>query len=108
LGSRRPAGPGNVVECAGAGLLLGCLYRRIRFGRPIIVVSGLPRSGTSLVMNMLEAGGLRIVTDGVRDADEDNPKGYYEDEDVRVKGLHEARHKGWLRDARGRGIKIIA
>ena len=52
---------------------------------PVIVVSGLPRSGTSLVMQMLEAGGVEIVTDGERTADDDNPRGYYEFE--RVKSL---------------------
>ena len=57
---------------------LRSLYRRLRFGEPIVVVSGLPRSGTSMTMKMLEAAGLEIVTDGVRTADEDNPKGYYE------------------------------
>ena len=50
-----------------------------------MVVSGLPRSGTSMLMKMLEAGGVPIVTDGLRTADEDNPKGYYELE--RVKNL---------------------
>jgi hypothetical protein len=58
-------------------------YRRVRYGRPIVVVSGLPRSGTSMAMKMLEAGGLPVVTDGLRAADEDNPKGYYEDESVK-------------------------
>jgi len=82
------------------------VYRRIRFGRPIVVVSGLPRSGTSMAMKMLEAGGLRVVTDGLRTADEDNPKGYYEDE--RVKELHQTADKAWLRAARGKAIKIIS
>jgi len=82
------------------------LYRRVRYGRPIVVVSGLPRSGTSMAMKMLEAGGLAVVTDGLRTADEDNPKGYYEDE--RVKDLHQAVDKSWLRDSRGKVIKIIS
>jgi hypothetical protein len=81
-------------------------YRRVRYGRPIVVVSGLPRSGTSMAMKMLEAGGLRVVTDGLRSADEDNPKGYYEDE--RVKDLHQPGDKTWLRDARGKVVKIIS
>jgi len=84
----------------------GRFYRRIRYGRPIVVVSGLPRSGTSMAMKMLEAGGLRVVTDGRRAADEDNPKGYYEDE--RVKDLHRAGDKSWLRGARGDVVKIIS
>jgi hypothetical protein len=82
------------------------LYRRIRYGRPIVVVSGLPRSGTSMAMKMLEAGGLGVVTDGLRAADEDNPKGYYEDE--RVKDLYREGDKTWLRDSRGKVIKIIS
>ena len=81
-------------------------YRRVRYGSPIVVVSGLPRSGTSMAMKMLEAGGLPVVTDGLRSADEDNPKGYYEDE--RVKELHQAADKAWLRDARGKVVKIIS
>jgi hypothetical protein len=44
---------------------------------PVIVVSGLPRSGTSMMMKMLEAGGLELVVDGKRKADKDNPKGYF-------------------------------
>jgi hypothetical protein len=44
----------------------------------ITIVSGLPRSGTSLMMQMLAAGGLPILTDGERQADADNPRGYYE------------------------------
>ena len=81
-------------------------YRRIRYGPPVVVVSGLPRSGTSMAMKMLEAGGLGVVTDGLRTADEDNPKGYYEDE--RVKDLYQPGDKTWLRDSRGKVIKIIS
>ena len=50
----------------------------------LTIVSGLPRSGTSLMMQMLEAGGLPALTDGVRAADVDNPKGYYEFEPVKT------------------------
>ena len=82
------------------------LYRRLRYGQPIVVVSGLPRSGTSMAMKMLEAGGLGVVTDGLRTADEDNPKGYYEDE--RVKDLYQPGDKTWLRESRGKVIKIIS
>jgi hypothetical protein len=85
---------------------VGRIYRRIRWGRPIVVVSGLPRSGTSMVMKMLEAGGLSVVTDGLRAADEHNPKGYYEDE--RVKDLYQSGDKTWLRESRGKVIKIIS
>jgi len=71
-----------------------------------VIVSGLPRSGTSMAMKMLEAGGLGVVTDGLRTADEDNPKGYYEDE--RVKDLYQPGDKTWLRESRGKVIKIIS
>ncbi len=82
------------------------IYRRIRFGAPIVVVSGLPRSGTSMAMKMLEAGGLSLVIDGIRTADEDNPKGYYEDE--RVKDLAQMDDKSWITGAQGKAIKIIS
>jgi hypothetical protein len=82
------------------------LYRRLRYGEPVIVVSGLPRSGTSMAMKMLAAGGLPIVTDGQRIADEDNPKGYFEDE--RVLRLAEAVDTSWLEGARGKAVKIIS
>ena len=81
-------------------------YRRLRYGQPIVVVSGLPRSGTSMIMKMLEAGGLAVLTDGLRTADEDNPKGYYEVE--RVKNLGSESDKSWLAEARGKGIKVIS
>jgi hypothetical protein len=69
----------------------------------ITVVSGLPRSGTSLMMQMLQAGGLPALTDGVRSADESNPRGYFEFEPV--KRLRADR--SWLDQARGRAVKII-
>jgi len=81
-------------------------YRRLRYGQPIVVVSGLPRSGTSMVMKMLEAGGLPVMTDGIRGADEDNPKGYYEVE--RVKNLAQEQDKAWLAEARGKVVKVIS
>jgi tetratricopeptide (TPR) repeat protein len=52
-------------------------------GKTFVLVSGLPRSGTSLMMQMLEAGGLKILTDRERAADVDNPKGYYEWEPIK-------------------------
>ena len=81
-------------------------YRRLRFGKPIVVVSGLPRSGTSMTMKMLEAGGMQILTDGARTADESNPKGYYEF--APVMNLHEDPDKRWLTQARGKAVKIIS
>ena len=81
-------------------------YRRLRYGEPIVVVSGLPRSGTSMAMKMLEAAGLSMVVDGLREADEDNPKGYFELE--RVKDLANETDWSWLDSARGKAIKIIS
>jgi hypothetical protein len=82
------------------------LYRRLRYGEPVVVVSGLPRSGTSMLMKMLEAGGVPVMTDGLREADEDNPKGYYEVE--RIKDLARETDRGWLVEARGKAIKVIS
>lgn len=85
------------------------LSRRLRpqaSGEAIVVVSGLPRSGTSMMMGMLEAGGLEILTDGARIADVDNPKGYYEYE--RIKDLEKETDKSYLRAARGKVVKVIS
>ncbi len=73
--------------------------------KDIIVVSGLPRSGTSMMMKMLVEGGLPIVTDKVRNADEDNPNGYFEFEPV--KQLADGQF-AWLADANGKVVKIIS
>ncbi|MBV8728585.1 MAG: sulfotransferase [Acidobacteriia bacterium] len=67
------------------------------------MVSGLPRSGTSMIMRMLESGGLPLVTDGIRQADDDNPRGYYEYEPV--KRLD--KDASWLKDTYHKAIKII-
>jgi hypothetical protein len=81
------------------------LTRKSR-GEPIVVVSGLPRSGTSMMMRMLEAGGLPILADGERAADIDNPKGYFELE--RIKDLETEQDKSYLRAARGKAVKVIS
>lgn len=70
----------------------------------IIVVTGLPRSGTSMLMQMLAAGGVDVVSDGLREPDEDNPRGYLEFEPV--KNLF--KDSKWLFEARGRVVKIVA
>jgi hypothetical protein len=70
----------------------------------ITIVSGLPRSGTSLMMRMLEAGGMPVLVDHIRKADEDNPRGYYEFE--RVKQIET--DQAWLADAGGRAVKLVA
>ncbi|NCF64570.1 MAG: sulfotransferase family protein [Chloroflexi bacterium] len=71
----------------------------------ITVVSGLPRSGTSMLMKMLEAGGLPPLIDNIRTADDDNPKGYYEFE--RVKAMDKG-DTAWLADAQGKVVKVIS
>jgi hypothetical protein len=83
------------------------LARRLRYGKPIVIVSGLPRSGTSMMMRMLDAGGLAPLEDGVRTADVSNPKGYFEFEPV--KELESARGDvAWLPAARGKAVKVIS
>jgi RNase adaptor protein for sRNA GlmZ degradation len=72
---------------------------------PIVIVSGLPRSGTSMMMKVLEAGGLPVVIDGLRAADPDNPEGYYEFE--RVKELDKG-GTAWVADAQGKAVKVIS
>ena len=71
----------------------------------VTVVSGLPRSGTSMMMRMLEAGGIPPLTDELREADKDNPKGYYEFE--RVKKLDEG-DTDWVEEAQGKSVKVIS
>ncbi|MDF1513097.1 MAG: sulfotransferase [Anaerolineae bacterium] len=73
--------------------------------RAVVVVSGLPRSGTSMMMRMLDQGGLPVLVDNIRTPDEDNPRGYYEFE--RVKKLPEG-DIAWLKDAQGRVVKVLA
>jgi len=69
----------------------------------VTIVSGLPRSGTSMMMQMLEAGGLPALTDEIRKADDDNPKGYYEFEPVKKT----KQDPSWLESARGKVVKIV-
>lgn len=70
----------------------------------ITIVSGLPRSGTSLMMQMLAAGGMTLLTDGERHADTDNPRGYYEWE--RIKQLPQ--NPNCIDEAEGRVVKVIS
>jgi hypothetical protein len=69
----------------------------------ITIVSGLPRSGTSLLMQMLDAGGLAALTDNVRTSDEDNPRGYFELEAVK----RTREDSSWLDQAAGRAVKMV-
>lgn len=72
--------------------------------REVIVVSGLPRSGTSLMMQMLDRGGVPVVTDAIRTADVDNPRGYYEFE--QVKKLKD--DASWVPATRGKAVKMVS
>jgi hypothetical protein len=85
------------------------IYTRL-FGKKyhnqfITIVSGLPRSGTSLMMSMLAAGGLEVVTDNLRMADDDNLNGYFEFEEVKnlIKGEY-----NWIATSHGRVVKVIS
>jgi hypothetical protein len=69
----------------------------------VTVVTGVPRSGTSLVMQMLAAGGIEPLTDGLRLPDDDNPRGYFELEAVK----RTRRDASWVREAVGRSVKVI-
>ncbi|MEW6220031.1 MAG: alkaline phosphatase family protein [Thermodesulfobacteriota bacterium] len=74
-------------------------------GREVItIVSGLPRSGTSMMMQMLAAGGLAPLTDGQRPADDHNARGYFEF----APAARLARDASWLPQAQGRAVKIVA
>jgi predicted AlkP superfamily phosphohydrolase/phosphomutase/tetratricopeptide (TPR) repeat protein len=68
------------------------------------IVSGLPRSGTSLMMRILEAAGLPVMSDGLRGADDDNPGGYYEWEAIKKVGTQPA----VLSEARGKVVKVVS
>ncbi len=85
--------------------ILSAPGRRVRHA-PVVVVSGLPRSGTSMAMKMLAAGGLPLLSDGRRQADEDNPEGYFELEDVKT--LSSGTPPEWLDLAAGRAVKVIS
>lgn len=71
-------------------------------GADVVVVCGVPRSGTSMVMQMLDAGGLPILHDQVRGPDRDNPRGYFEL--AAVKGSRD--DVGWVERAAGRAVKV--
>ena len=70
----------------------------------IVIVSGLPRSGTSLMMQMLHQGGLTTMTDEIRMADTDNPRGYFEFEQAKKT----KQDPSWLAEARGKVVKMVS
>src|SRR5215211_3521881 len=69
----------------------------------LTIVSGLPRSGTSMMMRMLETGGLPVLTDHVRTPDDDNPNGYYEFEAVKQTKEDDS----WLEGTEGKAVKMV-
>lgn len=69
----------------------------------LTIVSGLPRSGTSMMMRMMETGGLPVMIDLIREADDDNPNGYYEFEAVK----HTKEDASWLDDSDGKVVKMV-
>ncbi len=71
----------------------------------IFIVSGLPRSGTSMMMHMLKAGGVKILEDKTREPDEHNPNGYYEYEFASK--LPEG-NVDWLEKAEGKAVKVLS
>ncbi|MBM3861905.1 MAG: tetratricopeptide repeat protein, partial [Verrucomicrobia bacterium] len=75
----------------------------VNLAETVTIVSGLPRSGTSVMMQMLRAGGLPVLTDGARAADENNPRGYFEFE----KAKQLATDNSWLTSAKGKVVKIV-
>ena len=76
----------------------------MRMSKSLIIVTGLPRSGTSMMMKMLQSAGLEVVTDNIRKADEDNPEGYYEFE--KVKNIKE--DVSWLDGVEGKVVKMAS
>lgn len=69
----------------------------------LTIVSGLPRSGTSLTMQMIAEGGIAPLIDHIRTADEDNPKGYYEFELVKKT----KKDPSWVKDGVGKVVKMV-
>jgi hypothetical protein len=87
-----------------SGIVVSIITKMTPIQDSLIVVTGLPRSGTSMLMQMLSAGGIEVVSDGLRKADEDNPHGYLEFEPVKKL----LRDSSWLSASRGKAIKIVA
>ena len=69
----------------------------------LTIVSGLPRSGTSMMMSMIGAGGIPVLVDNIREADQDNPRGYYEFEPVKKT----KEDPSWLTQAGGKVVKMV-
>ena len=87
-----------------AAISSACTFLDKPFSEVITIVSGLPRSGTSMMMQMLKAGGFPLLVDQKRKADESNPEGYYETELARQL----LQNNAWIHEALGRGAKVVA
>jgi hypothetical protein len=74
-----------------------------KHAEPLTIVSGLPRAGTSMMMRMIDAGGIPALTDNIRQADEDNPRGYYEFEPVK----RTREDPTWIASAAGKVVKMV-
>mgnify|MGYP003681897575 CR=1 FL=1 len=81
------------------------IKRKMKKSSFITVVSGLPRSGTSMMMSALKNGGMPLMIDNIREADANNPKGYYEFEGVKKLSKMD---NDWLDSAQGKAVKIIS
>src|SRR5438132_3246059 len=93
-----------VLECGCLKAGFSSRSHKLAMDSAIIIVSGLPRSGTSLMMQMLDKGGVEVVTDHVRTPDIDNPRGYYEFE--KAKKIKE--DASWLPEMRGKAFKMVS
>ncbi len=106
---RPPEDAGRLADTRWTEEVLAALPEPVPAGAPLeaslVVVSGLPRSGTSMMMQMLAAGGLDLVADAQRVPDADNPRGYFELE--AVKRLHLGEH-AWCESALGKAVKVVA
>jgi hypothetical protein len=100
--NRGPAGGRKKFTFKKNGMDWSCKVSSV--ASPVIIVSGLPRSGTSLMMQLLAAAAVPLMTDQIRSADQNNPRGYFEYEPV--KGL--MRDNTWLSKASGKGVKVIS
>ena len=94
----------NVTKKMELDLRLDNQVSNIYWQNQIVVVSGLPRSGTSLMMQLLDKGGLEILSDDKREADISNPKGYYEFEPV----MSLYKDNSWLEKGQNKALKIVA
>lgn len=98
------ATPTTATTAANAAPAIATSKPPVDTSQIITVVTGLPRSGTSMMMQMLVAGGMSPLTDHQRGADASNPKGYFE----YAKATQLRSDASWVGDARGKVVKIVA